>query len=709
MRRVWIGLALACALLPFMVSVAAAQEPKVLIYSGTVGYRHAGTGEAIQPAVVELIQAKLQAAGIASDYRTCNGQSACRGVNPTLFTEANLAQYDAIFFWQASSRNRDDTTGQRLFTDGEQAVIENFARAGGGLAAMHASVTMAAGAVTWPWWDAPGDSAIGALMPGHSATDANNIATVQVSDRNHPSTKDLPDSYRFGDEHYTFSSNVRGTHHVLMTLDEETYNVGNGVTRMGADHPIAWCRMYEGARVWASSLGHFSAAYLENGGDNNLIKHLVGGVRWAAGTAGKESDCEGTVWTNFSRTVLADDLRGAIGLDIARDGKVYWTEIGDQALQSSGRLRMYDPATRATSTLLTLQTRADHESSNDGVLGMALDPNFATNRQLYIYYSPRQDPGCNSCLIVGHNVISRFTLNAAGTAVVAGSEQEILRVPKVKVGNDNRDGVAGQNTYSAHVGGGSISFDSAGDLYIGTGDDVDPFGQGGNGYAPLDQRYPERYDARNTAANTNDLRGKVLRIRPLANAAGSAGVGTTYSIPPGNMFAPGTEKTKPEIFAMGFRNPFTVTTDPARPGTVMVGDYGPDAATNNTTRGPAGIIEWNRVTRPGFYGWPLCAGDNSAANSYFRYTFPSGPSGTRFDCAAAEIPNESPNNSGLPEHPRPRRRRRTSGTSAPATIPRASRSRPARARRSRSPGRSTTTTPPTRRTRSGRRTTTARG
>ena len=239
MRKVWVGLALACALLPFMVSVAAAQEPKVLIYSGTTGYRHAGTGEAIQPAVVDLIQARLQAAGIASDYRTCNGQTACRGVNPGLFTAAGLASYDAIFFWQASSRNRDDTTGQRLFTDSEQAAIEEFARAGGGIAAMHASVTMGAGQVTWPWWDAPGDSAIGALMPGHSATDANNIATVQVSDRNHPSTKDLPDSYRFGDEHYTFSENVRGTHHVLMTLDEETYNVGNGVTRMGADHPIA--------------------------------------------------------------------------------------------------------------------------------------------------------------------------------------------------------------------------------------------------------------------------------------------------------------------------------------------------------------------------------------------------------------------------------------------------------------------------------------
>ena len=65
------------------------------------------------------------------------------------------------------------------------------------------------------------------------------------------------------------------------------------------------------------------------------------------------------------------------------------------------------------------------------------------------------------------------------------------------------------------------------------------------------------------------------------------------------------------------------------------------------------MIEWDRVTKPGFFGWPLCVGDNSAANSYFRYTFPSGPSGARYDCSAAEIPNDSPNNTGLPSIPGP--------------------------------------------------------
>jgi hypothetical protein len=119
------------------------------------------------------------------------------------------------------------------------------------------------------------------------------------------------------------------------------------------------------------------------------------------------------------------------------------------------------------------------------------------------------------------------------------------------------------------------------------------------------------------------------------------------------MFAPGTPGTRPEIFAMGFRNPFSVRTDPAKPGTAVVADYGPDAGTNNATRGPAGIIEWNHVTEPGFYGWPFCTGDNSPANTYFRFTFPAGPVGAQFDCSASTIPNESPNNAGLAGIPGP--------------------------------------------------------
>ena len=175
-----IGLAL---LIPAELAPAQGEAPNVLIYSGTTGYRHNHTGEAIQPQVVDLIQSRLTEAGIESDYETCGnneqgqplpGLPGCRDAtegNPAIFTPENLAQYDAIVFWQASSQFRNQPQTGPLFNAAEQDAIEGFAHAGGGIAAMHASVTMGAGAVTWPWWDAPGNSAIGALMPGHSATD----------------------------------------------------------------------------------------------------------------------------------------------------------------------------------------------------------------------------------------------------------------------------------------------------------------------------------------------------------------------------------------------------------------------------------------------------------------------------------------------------------------------------------------------------------
>ena len=282
-------------------------------------------------------------------------------------------------------------------------------------------------------------------------------------------------------------------------------------------------------------------------------------------------------------------------------------------------------------------------------------------------------------------------------------------MPKVKVGNDNSDGVAGQNTYSAHVGGGSMSFDSDGDLYIGTGDDVDPFGAGGNGYAPMDQRYPQRYDARNTSANTNDLRGKILRIHPLANASGAAGAGTTYSIPTGNMFAPGTANTKPEIFAMGFRNPFTVQADPAHPGTVVVGEYGPDAGDQQRHARPGRRDRVEPRHQARLLRLAAVRGRQLGRQQLLPLHVPERPVRRPLRLLGGADPQRVAEQH-RPDRTSPARPSApTSGTSAPASIPRASRSRPGRARRSRSPARSTTTTPPTRRRRSGRPTTTAPG
>jgi glucose/arabinose dehydrogenase/type 1 glutamine amidotransferase len=115
-------------------------------------------------------------------------------------------------------------------------------------------------------------------------------------------------------------------------------------------------------------------------------------------------------------------------------------------------------------------------------------------------------------------------------------------------------------------------------------------------------------DARRSALNTNDLRGKILRIR--VNADGS------YSVPSGNLFRPGTPQTRPEIYAMGFRNPFRIDLD--EDDVAYVTDYSPDSRVPENFRGPAGVGRIEVVRRPSSYGWPLCY---SQGLPYYRWDF----------------------------------------------------------------------------------------
>ncbi|MER5550756.1 PQQ-dependent sugar dehydrogenase [Streptomyces sp. NPDC002793] len=273
-----------------------------------------------------------------------------------------------------------------------------------------------------------------------------------------------------------------------------------------------------------------------------------------------------------------------------------------------------------------------YSHDEEGLQGVAVDPGFTTNRFVYLYYAPKLStpagdaPANGSAAdfapFDGVNRLSRFVLRTDGTLDTA-TEKKVIDVPASR-------------GLCCHVGG-DIDFDAQGNLYLSTGDDSNPFAS--DGYSPLDER-PDRnpaYDAQRSSGNTNDLRGKVLRVKVGADGG--------YTVPSGNLFAPGTARTRPEIYAMGFRNPFRMSVDKPT-GIVYVGDYGPDAGTANASRGPAGQVEFNRITKAGNFGWPYCTGKN---NAYVDHDFATSTPGAAFSCSAPR--NTSPNNTGLTDLP----------------------------------------------------------
>ena len=243
--------------------------------------------------------------------------------------------------------------------------------------------------------------------------------------------------------------------------------------------------------------------------------------------------------------------------------------------------------------------------------------------------------------------------------VVNSTEQQILDVPVDR-------GIC------CHVGG-DIVFDSDGNLLLSTGDDTNPFFS--DGYTPIDERPTQNpaFDAQRSAGNTNDLRGKVLRIRPKA--------GGGYRIPAGNLFRRNAADARPEIYAMGLRNPFRIEVDPTTDA-LYVADYSPDANEPDPARGPAGHGKWTAITEPGNYGWPYCA---TAELPYVDYDFATASPATSSTVRVRSTARRTtPDASGCL-----RSYSRTSGT--PTASPRSSRSW-GRAASVRWPGRRTTST-----------------
>lgn len=597
-KKFWISI---CLLLMGSVSlysclssrqqVVKTAPPRILVFSKTAGYQHASIPQGI---------AAIQKLGQENNFQVDTTK------NAAYFNEDSLRNYQAVVFL---------STTMNVLDARQQVAFERYIQAGGGFAGIHAAADTE---YDWPWYN----RLVGAQFLSHPH---NQTATIEVKDKSHPATAGLPEKWSRLDEWYNYKSiypNIK----VLATLNEETYEGGQN----GQEHPIIWYHEFDGGRAFYTGLGHTNESY----SDPVFLGHLLGGIQYAIGN-GQPLDYSRAYAmqvpeeSRFMKTVLVNDLNEPMELAVAPDGRVFYGQL-------RGRLEVYNPASRQA-TLAREFPVVTKEGL--GLLGLTLDPDFAKNNYIYVFYTPMpEDPqyrkllpqdykaDANTIEIMNTNkvlkhYISRFTVKPDNTLDVS-SEKVLVQIPV-------------ELEASAHHGG-SLAFDKDKNLIIATGDNTVPFQS--NGHAPIDE-IPGRivYDAQRASANTNDLRGKVLRIHPEADG--------TYTIPAGNLFPQGTPNTRPEIYTMGLRNPYRLTTHPVS-GVVYWGEIGPDAGTDSPVQGPRGYDEFNQAKKAGNFGWPYFIGDQKA---YTDYNFATKAAGAPFNPDAPV--NDSPNNTGLKNLP----------------------------------------------------------
>ena len=246
-----------------------------------------------------------------------------------------------------------------------------------------------------------------------------------------------------------------------------------------------------------------------------------------------------TLPPGFTETSISG-LSTPTAFAIHPDGRFFITQQG-------GALRIIKNGTLLPTPFTTVSTTPSGER---GLLGIAIDPNYAVNRYIYVYYTALT-PSV-------HNRVSRFTADPANEDVaLAGSELVLLDL-------DNLSGATNHN-------GGAIHFGADGKLYVAVGDNA----SSGN------------------ATSLNNRLGKMLRINSDGTIPGDNP--TTF---PGITGSP--TGLNQAIWAVGLRNPYTFGVQPGT-GRMYINDVGQNTWEEIDDAG-AGIN----------FGWPTCEGAFSA-------------------------------------------------------------------------------------------------
>jgi glucose/arabinose dehydrogenase len=203
---------------------------------------------------------------------------------------------------------------------------------------------------------------------------------------------------------------------------------------------------------------------------------------------------------------------------------------------------------------LDIRSLVRSTGGEQGLLGLAFDPAYASNRRFYVNYTD----------LNGNTVIARYTAFPGGISADPSSAQAVLSIPQ---------------PFENHNGG-WLGFGPDGYLYVAMGD-------GGSGGDPL-----------GNAQNGNSLLGKILRI--------DVSSAQPYAIPPSNPFV-GVAGMRAEIWSLGHRNPWRPSFDRAD-GTMLIADVGQNVYEE---------VNLERAENPGGnnYGWPRMEGAHCYPNA----------------------------------------------------------------------------------------------
>ena len=238
--------ALACGLIGAPAS-GASPGMRILNFQADHGFAHESKSAALS--MVESLGKK-------------NGWQVVPTVDAASLTQLDLTEFDVIVF------NNNCGNEGPVMTPEQQRALQAYIRTGGGFLGIHcAGALWKEGGEFQAWYE----GLIGTKLIDHPAVQE---AVLHVEDRSHIATRHLPEEWIVTDEWHRFGSNPRDKVHVLISVDENSYE---GAEKMGGDHPFTWCHEYEGGRSFFTSLGHTKEIYA----DENFRKLIEGAILWA--------------------------------------------------------------------------------------------------------------------------------------------------------------------------------------------------------------------------------------------------------------------------------------------------------------------------------------------------------------------------------------------------------------------------------------------